>query len=77
MKTCVGENQRALVVILEKEKDSKSKWNRKYSKHIYKISGRRYLGKVNVKLLRMRNFEAKKYSMVLVMGIWGNLTFSS
>ena len=35
MKTCVEENQRELVVILEKEKDSKSKWNRKYSKHIY------------------------------------------
>ena len=63
------ENQRALVVILHKEKHSKSKWNRKLSKHIYKISGRRYLEKVNVKLLRIRNFEAKKYSMVLVMGI--------
>ena len=61
------ENQRALVVILEKEKHSKSKWNRKLSKHIYKMSGRRYLGKVNVKLLRIRNFEAKKYRMVLVM----------
>ena len=61
------ENQRALVVILEKEKHSKSKWNRKLSKHIYKISGRRYLEKVNVKLLRIRNFEAKKYRMVLVM----------
>ena len=71
------ENQRSLVVIFEKEKHSKSKSNRKYSEHIYKISGRRYLGKVNVKLLRMRNFEAKKYSMVLVMVIWGNLTFSS
>ena len=61
------ENQRALVVILEKEKHSKSKWNRKLSKHIYKMSGRRYLGKVNVKLLRIRNFEAKKYRMVLAM----------
>ena len=61
------ENQRALVVILEKEKHSKSKWNRILSKHIYKMSGRRYLGKVNVKLLRIRNFEAKKYRMVLVM----------
>ena len=61
------ENQRALVVILEKEKHSKSKWNRKLSKHIYKMSGRRYLGKVNVKLLRIRNFEAKKYRMVLFM----------
>ena len=61
------ENQRALFVILEKEKHSNSKWNRKLSKHIYKISLRRYTGNVNVKLLRMRNFEAKKYRMVLVM----------
>ena len=61
------ENQRALVVILHKEKHSKSKWNRILSKHIYKMSGRRYLGKVNVKLLRMRNFETEKYSILLVM----------
>ena len=61
------ENHRALVVILEQEKHSKSKWNRKLSKHIYKISGRRYTGKANVKLLIMRNFEAEKYSMLLVM----------
>ena len=61
------ENQRGLVVILEKEKHSKSKWNRILSKHIYKMSGRRYLGKVNVKLPRMRNFETEKYSILLVM----------
>ena len=67
MKNLCGGNHRALVVILEKEKHSNSKWNRKLSKHIYKISGRRYTGYVNVKLLRMRNFEAKKYRMVLVM----------
>ena len=60
-----GGNQRALVVILEKEKDSKSKYNRKLSKQIYKICRRRYfLCVVNVKLGRMRNFEAKKYRMV-------------
>ena len=67
MKNLCGGNHRVLVVILEKEKHSKSKWNRKLSKHIYKISGRRYTGKVNVKLRRMRNFEAKKHRMVLVM----------
>ena len=48
---------------VKKEEHSKLEWNRKLSKHIYKISGRSYLWKVNVKLLRMRNFEAKRALM--------------
>ena len=63
------ENQRALVVILEKEKHSKSKWNRYCQSKYIRFAGDVILGVVNFKLRRMRNFGAKKYSMLLVMGI--------